>query len=100
MIPVILIEHDATGGWATFARVANWVIWAIFALEYAVVLTVAPRKRANERAPIGHAFSTACGCAAACSIHGHAHASAWTASIPSANPAAFWGALGCSCWAV
>jgi len=51
MIPVILIERDATSeGWTTFAQVANWIIWAIFAVEFAFVLTVAPRKRAALRA--------------------------------------------------
>jgi hypothetical protein len=40
-----------------------------------------------------------CGCATACGIHGHAHASAWTSAVPVADEKAFWGALGCSCWA-
>jgi voltage-gated potassium channel len=51
MIPVLIIEADATSeGWKTFAQVANWVIWAVFAVEIAVVLIVAPRKRAALRA--------------------------------------------------
>ena len=36
----------------------------------------------------------------ACDIHGHAHAVAWAADVPVADEKAFWGALGCSCWAV
>jgi predicted amidohydrolase YtcJ len=47
-----------------------------------------------------HAFTAArCGCDSACNIHGHAHAGAWTAAVPVPDDRAFWGALGCSCWA-
>ncbi|WP_420996803.1 amidohydrolase [Cupriavidus sp. 30B13] len=49
--------------------------------------------------PQAAALRTACGCASACGVHGHAHARAWTASAPAADESAFWGALGCSCWA-
>jgi len=42
----------------------------------------------------------ACGCATACGVHGHAHARAWAAPAPAADAAGFWGAFGCSCWAV
>jgi predicted amidohydrolase YtcJ len=45
------------------------------------------------------AFTAACGCGTACTVHGHAHAGAWTAGVPVADDKAFWGALGCSCWA-
>ena len=45
----------------------------------------------------GHAFAAGCGCERACTVHGHAHA--WAAEIPVADDKAFWGALGCSCWA-
>ncbi|MCI0753451.1 amidohydrolase [Teichococcus vastitatis] len=38
-------------------------------------------------------------CDAACGVHGHDHARAWTASTPAGKDAGFWGALGCSCWA-
>lgn len=41
---------------------------------------------------------TACGCGNACGVHGHAHARA--ASAPAADAVHFWGAFGCSCWAV
>jgi predicted amidohydrolase YtcJ len=40
-----------------------------------------------------------CGCASACNVHGHDHASAWSASVPTTDRG-FWGALGCACWAV
>jgi predicted amidohydrolase YtcJ len=38
-----------------------------------------------------------CGCSKACGVHGHAHA--WSINLPVADETAFWGALGCSCWA-
>jgi predicted amidohydrolase YtcJ len=41
-----------------------------------------------------------CGCATSCNIHGHDHATAWSAKLPIADLKAFWGALGCACWAV
>ncbi|WP_309261962.1 amidohydrolase [Lysobacter arvi] len=44
--------------------------------------------------------ATACGCAHACSVHGHQHARAWTANVPVSDTGGFWGALGCACWAV
>jgi voltage-gated potassium channel len=51
MIPVLIIEYDTTSaGWHTFAVAANWAIWAIFAVELAFVLSVAPRKRKALRA--------------------------------------------------
>ncbi|WP_408092888.1 amidohydrolase [Rhodoplanes sp. SY1] len=45
------------------------------------------------------AAAAACGCATGCGVHGHAHASAWGAGVPVSDSRAFWGALGCSCWA-
>jgi predicted amidohydrolase YtcJ len=41
-----------------------------------------------------------CGCANACNIHGHNHAMAWSGKLPIADLRAFWGVLGCACWAV
>jgi len=46
------------------------------------------------------ATAAACGCARQCGMHGHQHATAWTRSLPIADLKSFWGALGCSCWAV
>jgi hypothetical protein len=43
-------------------------------------------------------LAVACGCGTACGVHGHAHA--WTRDeAPVRDRGAFWGALGCSCWA-
>ncbi|AOZ51937.1 amidohydrolase [Chromobacterium vaccinii] len=44
--------------------------------------------------------SAACGCASACGMHGHQHARAWGAELPVSDAKGFFGALGCSCWAV
>ncbi|MEZ2132238.1 MULTISPECIES: amidohydrolase [unclassified Sinorhizobium] len=41
-----------------------------------------------------------CGCANDCSVHGHAHANAWTSKLPVSDLKGFFGALGCACWAV
>lgn len=41
-----------------------------------------------------------CGCGHGCSVHGHDHAGAWSSRIPAGDLQSFWGALGCSCWAV
>ncbi len=40
-----------------------------------------------------------CGCAHACAIHGHQHATAWSSRLPIADLKSFWGALGCACFA-
>ncbi|NVP57272.1 amidohydrolase [Mycoplana rhizolycopersici] len=43
---------------------------------------------------------TTCGCTSNCGMHGHDHASAWTSKLPISDLKGFFGALGCSCWAV
>jgi predicted amidohydrolase YtcJ len=45
------------------------------------------------------AQSAATGRSMACGVHGHAHAKAWTTPVLASDEGAFWGALGCSCWA-
>ena len=44
--------------------------------------------------------AASCGCASSCGIHGHDHASAWSARLPVSDLKSFWGAIGCACWAV
>jgi predicted amidohydrolase YtcJ len=44
--------------------------------------------------------ATSCGCAHACGVHGHDHATAWSSAVPTGDLKSFWGALGCACWAV
>ena len=56
--------------------------------------------RTQDNAGHKYAFSpVACGCGNSCAIHAHSHAGAWAANIPTSDAKAFWGALGCSCWA-
>jgi voltage-gated potassium channel len=50
LIPVFILEADATGTWQDVAFAANWVIWGIFAVELAAILIVADRKWAALRA--------------------------------------------------
>ena len=45
------------------------------------------------------AMST-CGCSSGCGLHGHDHAGAWGSQVPASDLKGFFGALGCSCWAV
>ncbi len=35
-----------------------------------------------------------------CGVHAHHHATAWSKALPITDLRSFWGALGCSCWAV
>lgn len=58
--------------------------------------------KSGEGAPLQRAAAAAasCGCASACGLHGHAHAHAWTSALPTSDAKGFWGAFGCSCWAV
>jgi predicted amidohydrolase YtcJ len=55
--------------------------------------------RADSGTQRTHAFAAACGCSNACNIHGHVHVRSWSANVPVSDDMAFWGALGCSCWA-
>jgi len=55
------------------------------------------QNRAESSPARKYAFAAACGCGSACGVHGHAHA--WTVPAPVSDAGAFWGALGCSCWA-
>ena len=50
----------------------------------------------------GTRFARAChdGCKSACALHGHDHGIAWSNPIPVKDLKSFWGALGCSCFAV
>jgi predicted amidohydrolase YtcJ len=55
----------------------------------------------GDGAPLQRAAAAAaCGCASACGVHGHAHAKAWGSALPTSDAKGFWGAFGCSCWAV
>jgi len=47
-----------------------------------------------------HMGTPACGCPRRCGVHGHDHATAWSNRVPVGDFRAFWGAFGCTCWAV
>jgi voltage-gated potassium channel len=50
LVPVMVVEADAKGGWQTTAVVANWLIWFVFALELSLIFVAAGRRRAALRA--------------------------------------------------
>lgn len=50
LIPVFILEFDASGAWKEAAFIANWVIWAVFLAEFVLILAVADRKMAALRA--------------------------------------------------
>jgi hypothetical protein len=54
----------------------------------------------QDTAKMHRAALSSCGCGTSCGMHGHSHATAWSAKLPIADLKSFWGALGCSCWAV
>nr|WP_241014820.1 amidohydrolase [Burkholderia sp. Ac-20379] len=68
-------EYGGYGGWGATQRAG------------------APLQRAAQAA-------AQCGCAVACTLHGHAHANAWGRELPTSDAKAFWGAFGCACWAI
>jgi len=58
-------------------------------------------QRAAAQPATTHAMAAAaCGCGQACGVHGHAHGHTAAAPVREEDLAGFWGALGCSCWAV
>ncbi len=63
---------------------------------------VAPGPAARAQTGSETRFARAChdGCASACGVHGHDHRIAWTSPVPVSDKRAFWGAFGCSCFAV
>ena len=58
-----------------------------------------PGQRAEAQAP---QYARACheGCGNHCGVHGHDHGIAWATPLPVSDAKSFWGALGCSCFAV
>jgi voltage-gated potassium channel len=49
LIPVLIVEASASGGWQAGAFFVNWLIWGVFAFELGAILVVADRKRAALR---------------------------------------------------
>ena len=56
------------------------------------------RQRHASSAP--PAPAAACCCGRGCAVHGHDHARTAAAPVREADLRGFWGALGCSCWAI
>jgi predicted amidohydrolase YtcJ len=56
------------------------------------------QRRAFSAPPM--ALAAACCCGRACAVHGHDHARTAAAPVRDADLRGFWGALGCSCWAL
>ena len=59
-----------------------------------------PAERADAGAETKFARACHDGCGNSCGVHGHDHGIAWNNPIPVSDKGAFWGALGCSCFAV
>ncbi|MBI1285637.1 MAG: amidohydrolase family protein [Thiobacillus sp.] len=57
-------------------------------------------KAEQNQAAMHSLAASACACSTSCSVHGHAHGKAGSAAVADDMQTAFWGALGCSCWAV
>jgi hypothetical protein len=53
---------------------------------------------ASENTAARYRLQSACECAQACGVHGHAHLRAKLAEVPASDPKAFWGVMGCACW--
>jgi hypothetical protein len=77
------VPPPAMPDWSPVRRFGGYAAWGD------------PKAAAVERN-----VSSACGCAHACTIHGHDHATAWSSQLPISDLKSFWGALGCACWAV
>ena len=58
-----------------------------------------PAQRAMAHPATRHARACHDGCGSHCGVHGHDHAIAWNTPLPVSDRTAFWGALGCSCFA-
>jgi predicted amidohydrolase YtcJ len=56
--------------------------------------------KAAGRSAVLRKAALSCGCVNSCGVHGHDRATAWSSKLPIADLKSFWGALGCSCWAV
>jgi predicted amidohydrolase YtcJ len=54
----------------------------------------------NSLGYVRYQAMAACACASSCGLHGHDHARSWGSSAPVSDLKGFFGALGCSCWAV
>jgi predicted amidohydrolase YtcJ len=54
----------------------------------------------HRKQEVAQQLASACDCHSVCAVHGHDHAAALGAAVPSSDARSFWGAFGCGCWAV
>ena len=58
------------------------------------------QRRDDDSVLSQHALAAiGCGCAKTCGVHGHAHGKAHAGAVAEVDQSAFWGAMGCACWA-
>jgi hypothetical protein len=79
------VPPPAMPDWSPVRRYGGFAAWGI---------------EAGAQANAQRTIEAACACANDCGVHGHRHATAWSAKLPIADLKSFWGALGCACWAV
>ena len=65
----------------------------VHAVEHANI----PYRPVTANDALAHSCSSTC--ANLCGVHKHAHGWAWRSNVPARDANAFWGALGCSCFA-
>jgi predicted amidohydrolase YtcJ len=68
--------------------------------DWSPVRTFGGYQRRAELVVPGAKMAAACGCSKSCSVHGHGHAAVLANQAPVSDERSFWGAFGCSCWAV
>ncbi len=49
VLPVVIGEQIAVGGWETLFEIVNWLIWAAFTVEFAVVILLTDDRLAYAR---------------------------------------------------
>lgn len=49
VVPVVAAERIAVGGWVTLLEIVNWLIWAAFIVEFAVVILLTDDRRSYAR---------------------------------------------------
>jgi hypothetical protein len=95
-----LLGGEVVWGAGDFARLAPAIPPA--APDWAPVRTFGGyhSTKTQQRTGFFARIAAACGCEASCGVHGHDHAATARAEAPVSDVKAFWGALGCGCWAV
>jgi predicted amidohydrolase YtcJ len=57
-------------------------------------------RAASQGTAVRRTAALGCDCGQSCAVHGHDHAASVSSHLPAHDLRAFWGALGCACWAV